>query len=514
VLADRGRAPEAADRYLEAAAALGGDGSLRGVSDLKRRAAEQYIKSGRIDKGWKEMRSVLEALDIPVPGSVLGAVGAATWRRIAFLLRRVDVERRAFTTAPPDEQYRMDVLWSATTGWAMINHTLADMFRVMHLLWAIRSGDVSTLCRSLAYESAMEVHVGGRFFNENAQKLLAKVEYLAKRTGDPYDRAWQDLALANVGYTSGRWRETAEACARADELFRERCPGSAWERVTVAIFFHQAQAMLGDLKSLRARLAEFHKDAALRGDIYARCEAYINEPVLAWLADDQAEEARERATTALAAQTARTSSWPENAYRRQHFANLVADVYAAAYRGDPWPAWRTVAEQWQAIKAAFLLPLRVTGLGIRHARARAALAAAAALPSDRSAPPAGIDRRWTRRALLDDVREQLQVIAKDPVGCAEPIACLVRAGLAYQGGKVRDERRELERAVAGFGREEMALYREAARYALGESLGGREGAGLVRQAEAWMAEQGVVKPRALVAAMVPGMGIVGGQRAR
>jgi serine/threonine protein kinase/tetratricopeptide (TPR) repeat protein len=506
VLANRGRAAEAADRYLEAAAALGG-GASRRVHDLKRRAAEQYIKSGRIDQGWREMRSVLEALRIPVPGSVLGAVASSAWRRAAFLLQRVDVERRAFTPAPPDEQYRMDVLWSATTGWAMINHTLADMFRVMHLRWAVRSGSASTLCRSLAYESAMEVHVGGRFFDDNARKLLAKVEHLARRTGDPYDRAWQDLALANVGYTHGRWRETAEACARADEVFRQRCPGSAWERVTVGIFFHHALAMLGDLNRLRPRLAEFYADASLRGDIYASCEAYINEPVLAWLADDKVEEARERASSALAAQSVRTTTWPENAYRRQHFADLVALVYAAAYRGDPWPAWRAVLAQWPALEGAFLLPLRVTGLGVRHARARAALAAATARTGDGGAPPAGVDRRWSRRALLDDARAQVKKIAADQVGCAEPIARMIRAGIARQSGERREAERELAGALAGFEREEMALYREAARYALGELRGGAEGAGLVRRAEAWMAEQGVVRPRALVAAVAPGTGV-------
>lgn len=108
---------------------------------------------------------------------------------------------------------------------------------------------------------------------------------------------------------------------------------------------------------------------------------------------------------------------------------------------------------------------------------------------------------------MADAREQLTVIAKDPVGFAEPVACLIRAGLARLEGDRRAAEGELERAVRGFDREEMALYREAARYALGELRGGREGAALVERAEAWMAAAGVVKPRALVAAMVPGVGV-------
>ncbi|WP_043322009.1 serine/threonine-protein kinase PknK [Corallococcus coralloides] len=510
-LANQGRAPEAAQRYLESAEALGTGLQGTRVSGLKQRAAEQYLKSGRFNLGWREMRSVLETLGIPVPGSFLGAMGSAMWRRVVFLARRVDVDA-ARPALAPEERHRLEVLWATSTSWSMVNPTLADAFRMMHLLRALEAGDTSTLCRALGFEAAMESHVGGRFLENNARKLLEKVRVLMERTGDPYDQAWYFMSVANQAYTLGRWREAAEACDRADVLFREQCPGTAWERVSVAIFHHHALAMLGELPALAARLEALDRDATLRGDVHARCEAWIGEPVLAWLAKDRAEEAQARAADALAAQSPVASTWPENAYRRQQYAELIACVYASHYRGDPWPAWKAVLEHWAPLKSSFMLSLRATGLGLRHMRARAALAAAESLPDERTSPPDRVDPRWNRRALLADVRAQLRVMEGDPIGSARPLGHLLRAGLARLSGDTATAVRELEQAVAGLEREGVALYREAARYALGTLQGGSEGEALRHQASEWMAARQVVRPGALAAAMVPGLGLPPGPR--
>lgn len=492
-LANRGRAPEAARRYLEAARASGGD-----TGALHTRAAEQYIKGGFIDEGWREMRGVLEGLRVPIPTSSLGAVGAASWRRMLFLLRRVDARRRTFPDAlPARERPLLTALWTASTSIVMVNPHLADAFRMIHLRRALAIGDTSTVCRALAYEAAMETHIGGALLDRSVEHLLAQVADLAARTGDPYDAAWHELAVANVAFTHAQWRRTAEACRRADAIFREQCPGSAWERVTVAIFHHCALAMLGELRELLARLEELAEDARLRGDIHARCEAFVGEPMLAWLAADRGDEARAQARAALGRQAPRSRSWPESGYRRQQYADMLASTYAAHYRGDPWPAWTEVLENWPGLRSSLLLPLRCTGLELRWARARAALAAAA------TPGPAGT--RWTRSALLDDARRQIGGIKRDPLELGGPVASILRAGIARIEGREREAARLLEEAVAGFDRLDMALHREAARMALAELIGGDRGEALRRGAEAWMAEQGVARPRALAAAVAPGL---------
>ncbi|HZI08458.1 MAG TPA: protein kinase, partial [Archangium sp.] len=91
-LANLGQAADAASHYLEAAHALGGSLDSPRVRDLKRRASEQYLKSGRFEEGWRELQAVLRALDVPIPGSFFSAVWAATWRRLLFLSRAVDLK--------------------------------------------------------------------------------------------------------------------------------------------------------------------------------------------------------------------------------------------------------------------------------------------------------------------------------------------------------------------------------------------------------------------------------------
>ena len=246
-LANGGRAPEAARRYLEAAGHVEGDPARAG--GLLRRAAEQYLEGGYVDEGWREMRAALSLVRVKIPGSFAGALAAASWRRVVFLLGRFDARKRAFPAALPAAlRPQLDALWTASTTMSMVSPHLADAFRMTHLLRVLDVGDASTVCRALAYEAAMETHLGGALLDRSVDRLLAQVAFLARRTGDPYDEAWEALALANVAFTRGAWRRTADACRRADDVLRERCHGSAWERVTVFIFHHFALAWLGDLR--------------------------------------------------------------------------------------------------------------------------------------------------------------------------------------------------------------------------------------------------------------------------
>ncbi|MFE8596127.1 protein kinase domain-containing protein [Archangium violaceum] len=503
-LAHQGRAEDAAWHYLEAARALGEALEQPRVRDLKRRASEQYLKSGRFEEGWRELHAVLRALGVHVPGSLGAAAWAGTWRRMLVISLPMNLEAPAPPSVSSTERHRMEVLWSACMSWTMVNPILADIFRTMHLLGARRLGDATMLSRAMATEASMEMHIGGALMEASAARLMGKVRQLVDRTGEPYERAFYGIGLVNQGYTQGHWRQVVEESERADALFREHCPGSDWERVILAIFHHHALAMLGELRHLAERLESFRREARHRGDLHARCEVYLGEPVVAWLARDKADEVRARTGEGMAAQSPGTGSWPVNAYRRQYFAHLITTVYTAHYLGEPWLAWRAVLEQWKPLRGSFMLALRTTGLNLRHMRARAALAAAASLQGGERAP-GELASHWDKRALLADAHAQVRIMNRDPLECALPLACLVRAGLDWQKADMPACRRWLEEGVEGFARESMALYRESARYALGAVRGGAEGQALQRQAREWMEGQGVVRPGTLAAALVPGV---------
>jgi hypothetical protein len=194
--------------------------------------------------------------------------------------------------------------------------------------------------------------------------------------------------------------------------------------------------------------------------------------------------------------------WPENSYRSQHYVALVGGLHTAHYCGEPSAAWRSITGDWRLLKRAFILPLRWSSVQLRHARARTALALA-----DRRRGPAAGEDGPSRSELLRDAERQLQWLRRDRQRMAAPFADLIEAGLAHQ----RDDRdaadAALARAVDGFDRLDMALYREAARLALGNRRAAAEGGALSDRALQWMAGQEVVDPERLAGALVCGVGL-------
>jgi serine/threonine protein kinase len=515
--ANLGRLPEAAARYLEAAKLIGGrvtdDTEVR---ELSLRAGELYVKAGLLGEGWRVMRELLAAFDVKVPTSPIQAMLGANWRRARFVMRKLDVDKPAAPSSE-EERIRLDLLWTASTSLAMVNHMLSDAFRTMVLADFAKLDSPSLRCRVLAIEVAMETHVGGPF-ERSAKRLLEQCEALSKRTANRYDEAWRLLAVATVEFTHGRWRACAQACEEADRIFRDECTGAAWERSTVATYHWFALAWLGELGELHRRLDDFIDDAELREDVFGLVEAYTGQVVLAWLAADRVDLARERAEAGLARSTEQPiggdRSWPEHSYRRQHYCDLMASTHVALYRGEPAGAWQAMIGQWKDMQSAFFITLRTVGLEIRFARARVGLAMAELFARDPELARGrlyALDRRladeWNRGKLLADVRKQVEVFRKDGNRFGQPMGDLIEAGIEALEGRPDAARRLLDSAVRGFDAVDMALHRACARYALGELIGGDEGAEMQAVATEWMRGQGVVEPRRLAASQACGFGL-------
>ncbi|MBX3219075.1 MAG: protein kinase [Labilithrix sp.] len=493
--ANHGRAAEAARRYLDASRELGDAVASAHVRTLKRLAAEQYVKGGYVRLGWEVMRSVLAAAGVEPPASPTRAMLGALRRRLRFVARRIDVDGIRERRIPEAERPRLEALWTASTSMSMVNVTLSDAFRTQHLERILDVGDASSVARALAYEVALEAHVGGPLFDWHAERLLNHARRLVALTKDPYDAAWLELGIANQAYCSGRFYDAVLACNRSLSILRESCSGVAWEITTVMAFLLTSLAMLGDLPALREAAERFSADAEHRGDLFGVAEGYGGECVLAWWSRGAGDDALARARDAVARQGGDAERWPEKTYRRGQLTELMGTVHLQLIAGDPWPAWRMLIDHWGELKSAMIPSLQFYRSWLRHGRARVALAAAERCDSGRG------QGGWTRERLLADARKMRREIDKDTRPFAAPWAALVEGGLAHADADRSRALAALERAVAGFDRAGMALYREAARFRLGEL----SASPLRRdEAEAWMRRQGVPDPRALVDALVPG----------
>ncbi|HEX4900486.1 MAG TPA: hypothetical protein VFV61_08140, partial [Pyrinomonadaceae bacterium] len=95
-------------------------------------------------------------------------------------------------------------------------------------------------------------------------------------------------------------------------------------------------------------------------------------------------------------------------------------------------------------------------------------------------------------------------IAKERMPWADPLASLVRAGVAYKRGETAAATTTLADAAEHFDLAEMQLYAAAARRRLGKLIGGRRGEELLTEADAWMREQKIDNPERMTRMLAPG----------
>jgi eukaryotic-like serine/threonine-protein kinase len=466
-LASYGRGAEAASSFEAAAGALAREAgaSVDHLFMLRRRAAEQLLRSGRSEEGLTRMRTLLRDVGTRLPASPRRAITAALLGRARLLAGGVRFTKRGAAEVPPATAARLDTLWAATTSLSMVHHTHADALGVEHLRLALASGDRSRVARALGYEATCCASVGGPLFQWQSRRLLGMVRALAEETRDPYDRAWSKMAEGTSAWLGARWAEAATRCLEGAALFREHGRGASWEIATTEVYAFSALALLGRMEELGARLPAALRSAEERDDLFALNNCRLGQHALLWLAQGRPERCYELARQAEA-------TWPTEGFVMQRYQHLIATTQADLYTADAWSAWARVNEAWPSLEAAQFLRLACPRVELRHLRARAALAAAGCVEvSAIGLPP---DRRWSRARLLREAAREAAAIRGDALPTAAPFAAMIRAGIANLRGEIGAAREELATAIGGFGEARMDLYRAAAKRQMYSLTRGRE----------------------------------------
>jgi hypothetical protein len=147
---------------------------------------------------------------------------------------------------------------------------------------------------------------------------------------------------------------------------------------------------------------------------------------------------------------------------------------------------------WPKLRAALLMRIQMGRAVSLHLRGRVALAAA------ESAGP----RRERLRRVLRDAR----LLEAEDMPWIDPLAALLRAGLAQLQGRPDAALDALARGEAGARAVELRLYAAAARRQRGRLLGGDDGRALIADADTIFAAEGVVRPDRFAGMLVPGFG--------
>jgi hypothetical protein len=169
---------------------------------------------------------------------------------------------------------------------------------------------------------------------------------------------------------------------------------------------------------------------------------------------------------------------------------MLARVQTALYRGDGEAAWRLFAEQQSMLQRSLITRVQVFRVEALYLRARSALAIAA---RNKSSP-----------RFLAVARAGARRIARERRPWSDPIALLLRGGIAYVEGSTPLALRCLHDAAERFDRAGMKLYAAVARRRIGTLQDDAPGHELRRQAEEWMAAQHIKNPVCMTRMLAPG----------
>jgi hypothetical protein len=482
VLAGAGRGYEAAGAYLTAA-----EGTLAADKlELKRRAADQLLRSGYVNEGFAVTQSVLGAIGMTLARTPLHALLAFLGHRAQIRLGGLRFRQRDHTQISTEELVRVDVCWSVAIGLGIVDTIRAADFQARHLLLALKTGDPLRIARALAVEVSY-ASLGGARTRRRTERLAAVAERVAALVNDPSAAALIALAKGTASYFQGRWMTTRELLGRAEVILREQCTGVAWELDTAHLYFVLALFYLGDVRELRARVPKLLKEAEERDDLTGTTNLRTRVSYLVSLADDDPERAHADVLQGMA-------RWPRQTFHTQHSWELYAQGEIQLYQGRSLAAWDQIGRRWPDLRRSFLLRIQNVRIEFRYLRARCALSAAldpATAPDQRVA---------LGRAARLDIRR----LARENSPWAAALADLVGAAAAAADGQRDAALHRLRSAEEAFRVLDMPLHAAVARRQQGALIGGDDGRALVQQADAWMGAQTVRHPAKFAAMLAPG----------
>jgi tetratricopeptide (TPR) repeat protein len=476
-LANAGRGAQAAEAYQGASRAADPD---LGV-ELRRRAAENLFRAGHLDEGLVCLAAVMKSVGLGASASPARSIAAVLFRRTQLRVRGIDFHERRAAQIPLKDLARIDVCCSAASTVALVDGVRGVAWQAQHLLLALDAGEPGRAARALALEACLVASAGASAAPRVAE-IFAAASAAASRAGDAHSRGLIEGADGLIQLFTGSFRAALAALDRSDVIFRDRA-GVVWERALAVGHAVWALWLLGDAAELRRRVPLLVREADARGDRYLALYLRANVGNACWLLADDTAQAEREVDAAVA-------DWKGTTFDVHGMFELVARVSLDLYRGNGVSAFRRIVDGERVLARTSSARIQFVGLSLHHLRGRAALAAARKSPRN--------------EALLIEAASAAARIEREHATWGDPLAALLRAGVASLRGDRRGALTALDGAMRGFHAADLALFDAAARRRLGELLGGDEGAALVRKATTWMEAQGVVNPERITELLAPG----------
>jgi hypothetical protein len=480
-LGNAGHGGEAGRAYL---AAVGG-AAPEVALDLRRRAAEQFLRSGHLDEALPEVAAVLDEVGLSIPATPARSLGSLLFQRAKLWLRGLDFAERE--SVPADELRRIDICWTLGNGMGGVDVIRGADFQARHLWLALRAGEPYRISRALAWEAVLSAIEGGSAGLGRAADIGARARVLADRLGNPHALAWATAAEAILDFCRAEWptaKTKSEACIA---LFREHCADIGWEVGSMEMWWWlPAARWLGDYPVLTRRAAACAREASARGDLYTVVGVRTHVLPHVHLIADRPDEAMAEANEAIRA-------WSSDRWLTHHWCNALVQGHAALYAERFDDAIVGIERDWRSAERALQSRLQTMRVQLTDVRARIYAAAALAQAKDSS----------QRLALAQKAERDAKALERETLGWASALGIAVRAAVAKARGDEAGARIFYARAAAAFVDLGMAAHASAARLQVASLEGGDNGAKESAAALKSLRDRGVVRPKRLAAMLVP-----------
>jgi len=302
--------------------------------ELRRRAAEQLLISGRIDKGLATVRHVLASVGFELPETPRQTILSLLWRRGQLRWRGLEERPAEKADIDPELLLRIDTCWSVSVGLGLVDILRGMDFGTRALLLSFKAAEPYRLARSLAMETGYSA-TGGSKTLKRTHRLMKDAMAVAKRGDHPHALGLVNLTAGIARFLQGSWKESFERLEIAEKILRERCTGVTWELDTAFIFQLRALLLLGEYGEICRRLPSLLKEVQERGDLYAETNLRSRMTWVARLAQDDPEQALREVDQAI-------RGWSQQGFHLQHYWHLTGRVEICLYSGRgavAWPGW-------------------------------------------------------------------------------------------------------------------------------------------------------------------------------
>lgn len=356
-----GRCFEAARRYEDAAAlASGAD-----VLELRRRAADNLVRSGHFDEGLAELGQVLQALGARVPRTRRGAAVSFAVRRGLLGLRGLGYRKREPGDITARALGRLDTIYAASMTLGVVDHVRGAALQTRHLHGALQIGEERRVLRALAIEIAYSMPRHGRR-GRRGERLAAQVLQRSRALGDEFLSGLTLMTMGGAEFLSGRPQRAIEHLHEAEGLLTGVATNAEWERVTARYFLSLAYAAIGDLHGMVETSERSLAAADRRRDLYARTMFACIPRTLQRLRDDRPDEAERELEDALI-------GWPSRGYYVGNYLEAYSRILIELYRGQGKQALASIDATWPGARELMLHRMPWVEGELRSLEARAAL---------------------------------------------------------------------------------------------------------------------------------------------